>query len=162
MSTTAVTNALIKKRLDKVKLYTLPGPGIDNEMMFPEKPYILSGYIEHRGRMVYEPAEEEFLKSIDAAGESVYAVSVKFSVRNQLHEQKLAKWLTEYCSPEFIALGLELSGALNFLRRTNSAYFNSAVWRHFNSFADAVAAAVVKRGITAHLYILKADGVQFP
>jgi N-methylhydantoinase A/oxoprolinase/acetone carboxylase beta subunit len=86
------------------------------------------------------------------------AVSGKFSIRNPIHEQKVAAWLQRHCELEFLTIGSELSGSLNFLRRTNSAYFNSAVWRQFNKFADAVKEAVNERRITAPIYILKADG----
>lgn len=163
LSTTIVTNAVVEDRLDKVGLFLLPGPGLDIGPLMPTAPYILSGYIDHRGREAAKPAEAEVEAACrQLADVAVFAVAGKFSVRNPAHEMAVADWLRRRAAPNHITCGAAVSGSLNFWRRANAAYYNAAVWRRFGRFAAAVQAAMSARGITAPLYILKADGGTMP
>ncbi|MBC8014883.1 MAG: hydantoinase/oxoprolinase family protein [Sporomusaceae bacterium] len=163
LSTTVVTNALVEGTIDQVGLCIIPGPGMDIRAALPVEPYILSGYIDHRGCAAAEPRQREaaaacrHFQSCD-----VFAISGKFSVRNPCHELAVAQWVRQQANPDHITIGSEVSGSLNFLRRTNSAYYNAAVWRHFNRFAVGVETALKIRGISAPVYILKADGGTLP
>lgn len=87
--------------------------------------------------------------------------SAKFAVRNPKEEQELKKAL-QNGGYDVVSAGAELSGALNFPRRTVSAYYNSAVQDGFSAFRQAVEEALAQRQITAPLYILKADGGSLP
>lgn len=163
LSTTVVTNALIEGTLDQVGLCIMPGPGMDIRAILPVEPYVLSGYIDHRGRGMAEPRQDEVMAACRQFQScDVFAVSGKFSVRNPCHELTIAQWVQQQASPDHITIGSEVSGSLNFLRRTNSAYFNAAVWRHFNRFATGVETALEMRGIDAPVYVLKADGGTLP
>ena len=52
---------------------------------------------------------------------------------------------------------------LNFPRRVNTAYYNAAVWRTYNAFADAIEASVREFcHHLPHIHILKADGGTMP
>lgn len=163
LSTTIVTNALVNGTIDQVGLLVMPGPGMDIRQGVPVKPYLLSGYVDHRGHMVGETkiAEvQDVCRQFDSG--AVFAVSGKFSVRNPANELIVEKWLQQTINPAHITLGSGIAGTLNFLRRTNSAYYNAAVWRRFNQFATAVETALQLRGICAPVYILKADGGTLP
>lgn len=163
LSTTIVTNALVAGNIDPVGLLVMPGPGMDIRQGVPVEPYILSGYVDHRGHMVGEAKlteVQEACRQLDR--EAIFAVSGKFSVRNPANELIVKKWLQQTKNPEHITLGSGIAGTLNFLRRTNSAYYNAAVWRQFNQFATAVESALQLRGICAPVYILKADGGTLP
>jgi CBS domain-containing protein len=163
LSTTIVTNAVIERKLERVGLFLLPGPGMDISTLVPERPYVLSGYVDHRGRETAAPREEEVAVACRESGDrQVFAVAGKFAVRNPAHEQAVAGWLRKYAAPDHITLGSAVAGSLNFWRRANSAYYNAAVWRHFGRFARAAQAALAERGITAPVYILKADGGTMP
>lgn len=163
LSTTLVTNALIQNEVDDVGLVIIPGPGVNVAAMFPKTPIILSGYIDHRGREVGGINKEEISGcSAQLANFNVFAVSGKFSVRNPQLEQEVFNLLNSVYHPPYISLGSQISGRLNFVRRTNSAYFNAAVWHKFNVFAGAITQALVKRKIMAPVYILKADGGTVP
>lgn len=163
LSTTIVTNAVVEDRLERVGLFLLPGPGMDISAMVPERPWILSGYIDHRGRETAPPREAEVAAACrELTGCDVFAVAGKFAVRNPAHEQAVAAWLSRHAGPAHITLGASVAGSLNFWRRANSAYYNAAVWRHFGRFARAAQAAVAGRGVTAPVYILKADGGTMP
>ncbi|MDR3560682.1 MAG: hydantoinase/oxoprolinase family protein [Negativicutes bacterium] len=163
LSTTIVTNAVVEGKTDRVGLLLLPGPGMDISALVPENPYLLSGYIDHRGRETAKPLEVEVqaacreLKAVD-----VFAVVGKFAVRNPLHETTVADWVRRFAAPAYITTGSAVSGALNFWRRANSAYYNSAVWRPFGQFAAAISQAMAERGVTAPVYVLKADGGTMP
>lgn len=163
LSTTIVTNAVIEKKLERVGFFLLPGPGMDISSLVPERPFILSGYIDHRGRETAAPREDEAAAACrDLGGCEVFAVAGKFAVRNPAHEQAVAGWLRRHASPEHVTLGSAVAGSLNFWRRANSAYYNAAVWRYFGRFARAAQAAIAGRGIAAPVYILKADGGTMP
>lgn len=161
LSTTIVTNALVMNQVNPVDLYVVPGPGMDIRPMLPAEPVVLSGYTDHRGSLA-APLKQSELDAIP--GEKRHAraaVSAKFSVRNPGLEQALKEELLAD-GYETVSAGAELSGSLNFPRRTVSAYFNSAVQGTFESFSEAVKAALARYGLTAPVYILKADGGSLP
>ncbi|SMD00863.1 N-methylhydantoinase A/oxoprolinase/acetone carboxylase, beta subunit [Sporomusa malonica] len=159
LSTTIVTNALVEGKTDKAALLLMPGPGLNLTGLTPGQPFFLSGYTDHRGREQAAPVKEEVaVLCREIKGVQVAAVAGKFAIRNPAQEQVVAGWIREYLEPRQITLGAQVSGSLNFLRRANSAYYNSAVWRIFTKFAAAIEAALAERRITAPVYILKADG----
>ncbi|WP_371380829.1 hydantoinase/oxoprolinase family protein [Sporomusa aerivorans] len=164
LSTTIVTNALVEDKTDPVALFLMPGPGINLSGLIPGRPYFLSGYTDHRGREQAKPVQAEVTAACQGlkGTASVAAVAGKFAVRNPLQEQTVAGWVKEYMQPAYITLGAQASGSLNYLRRINSAYYNSAVWRIFNNFAAAIEASLAERKIAAPVYILKADGGTMP
>jgi len=163
LSTTIVTNALIKGDIDQVGLCIMPGPGMNITTSLPVKPYVLSGYIDHRGHNLVGPRQDEVVAACRQFKDcGVFAISGKFAVRNPTNELAVAQWVQQEAHPDYITTGSGVSGTLNFLRRTNSAYYNAAVWRHFNIFSTAVKSALKARGIGAPVYILKADGGTLP
>lgn len=163
LSTTIVTNALVEGKTDPVGLVIIPGPGLDITPYVPDTPIVIEGYTDHRGRVRAAMQEQEIADACRLFKEkTVVAVSAKFAVRNPAQEQKAVELLKQYAPDKPIIAASEVSGSLNFIRRTNSAYFNGAVWRRFNSFADAVEKALIARGISAPAYILKADGGTMP
>ena len=163
LSTTLVTNAIVQGKLDPVGLFIMPGPGADWQGRLASDPIVLSGYVDHRGRERQEIVVDEVKQACKKlAGAKLFAVSGKFAVRNPAQEQKVAAILTAEMQPLHIACGAGVSGSLNFIRRTNSAYYNAAVWPRFSDFADAVSKAIAARGIRAPILILKADGGTLP
>ena len=160
LSTTIVTNGLAQGREDKPLLLVMPGPGLDVRGRLPVDPIVLSGYVDHRGNVVAAPQSDEIasvLREHDLA-----AVSGKFAVRNPANEQLVAKQIAETDRFQYIATGASMSGALNFNRRTNSAYYAAATWRLTQQFFAAAEKAIVQRGIMAPLVVLKADGGALP
>lgn len=161
LSTTIVTNALVMNQVDPVDLYVIPGPGMDIRPLLPVTPIVLSGYTDHRGSLA-APLRQRELDQIPGEKQNTRAaVSAKFSVRNPKLEQALKEELLA-AGYETVSAGAELSGSLNFPRRTVSAYFNSAVQGTFEDFSEAVKAALARYGLTAPIYILKADGGSLP
>jgi N-methylhydantoinase A/oxoprolinase/acetone carboxylase beta subunit len=160
LSTTVVTNAIIQGAVDEVEIVIMPGPGLNTEGLFPVKPAIISGYVDHRGRVVKRPNKEEVLAQATLPGK-IFAVAGKFAVRNPVNEQQVSEWLGK-CKPRLVIAASKVSGSLNFIRRTNSAYYNAACNFVFEKFAKAMEAALAKRAIMAPVYILKADGGTLP
>lgn len=161
ISSTIVTNALTEGLTDSVFLAVMTGPGMNVEDSFPVKPHYVSGYIDHRGKVaagVDFKLDQSLLKKADS---EMAAVSGKFSVRNPENEYLLAKKM-EDSGYEKIFLGSELSGELNFVRRTNSAYFSATVYKTFKNFCTQVQISLKHRNITAPVHILKADGGTLP
>ena len=163
LSTTMVTNAVVQGKTDTVGLLLLPGPGVNLNGMLPVSPVIVAGYVDHRGRETSLPDEQEVIEACaQLQDRSTLAVVGKFAVRNPRQELQVADWVKKQLPGRHVTAGSSVSGSLNFWRRANSAYYNSAVRRHFGEFSAAVTTALQQRGITAPVFVLKADGGTLP
>ena len=160
LSTTIVTNGLAQGKEDKPLLFVMPGPGLNVSERFPVKPTLLSGYVDHRGNVVAPPQLQELAVITETAELAV--VSGKFAVRNPVNEQAVVSTLTKTGRFNYIAMGSAMSGALNFNRRTNSAYYAAATWRLTQQFFHEAEMAIIQRGIVAPIVVLKADGGALP
>ena len=158
ISSTIVTNALTEGRLDDVFLAVIAGPGMNIAGHLPVTPCYLQGYVDHRGKIT---AQLDLLKLLKQRGKGVAAVSGKFSVRNPQLEYQAEHELKK-CGYKKIFLGSGLSGELNFVRRTNSAYFAAQVYELFAHFCERIREALAERGVHAPVHILKADGGTLP
>ena len=158
ISSTIVTNALTEGRLDDVFLAVIAGPGMNIAGHLPVTPCYLQGYVDHRGKIT---AQLDMLKLLKQRGKGVAAVSGKFSVRNPQLEYQAEHELKK-CGYKKIFLGSGLSGELNFVRRTNSAYFAAQVYELFAHFCERIREALAERGVHAPVHILKADGGTLP
>ena len=158
ISSTIVTNALTEGRLDDVFLAVIAGPGMNIAGHLPVTPCYLQGYVDHRGKIT---AQLDMLKLLKQRGKGVAAVSGKFSVRNPQLEYQAEHELKK-CGYKKVFLGSGLSGELNFVRRTNSAYFAAQVYELFAHFCERIREALAERGIHASVHILKADGGTLP
>ncbi len=164
LSTTLSTNAIIQNRLEKTGLFVSSGPGIDPDNFIADKfSYKISGSIDHRGKIIQELDTDLIQQGYDECakeGITVFAAVTKFSTRNKSHENQIAERLNK--NADFITMGHSLSSQLSFPRRVATAYFNSAVWRIYNYFTDAMLESVKSLGIDAPVNILKADGGTVP
>ncbi len=164
LSTTLSTNAIIEGKTEEVGTLVSAGPGIDAARFeIGRNFHIIDGSVDHRGTEIKGPDRRQVEKAIEdcrKSGIKVFAVAAKFSTRNPSHENLLKDLLGQ--NADFVTPGHRLSGQLNFPRRITTAYFNSAVWRIFNGFADAVEKGLGSFGKTAQVNILKADGGTMP
>ena len=164
LSTTLSTNAIVEGRTEDVGVLVSGGPGIDPENFRMGKFfYSLDGSIDHRGEEIFPVDSDMLAKATQEfchSGLRVFAAVSKFSTRNNSHEKAMSMAL-EGCS-DFVTLGHSLSGQLSYPRRIATAYYNSAVWRVFGRFADAIEASMLEHGLTAPVHILKADGGTMP
>lgn len=161
ISSTIVTNALTENKIEPVFLAVMTGPGMNVKGKFPVKPYFVSGYVDHRGKITAQIDWTKHRDLLAAKGNGVCAASGKFAVRQPQNEYLLEHELKK-CGYTKVFLGSELSGELNFVRRTNSAYFAAAVYKVFDKFCQKVKLAMANRCITAPIHILKADGGTLP
>lgn len=161
ISSTIVTNALTEDKVEPVFLAVMAGPGMNTAGKFPVKPYYVSGYVDHRGKITGQIQWEKHRDLLNSKGSGACAVSGKFSVREPQNEYLLKHELKK-CGYNKVFLGSELSGELNFIRRTNSAYFSAAVYKLFKKFCEQILLALKQRDISADVHILKADGGTLP
>ncbi|MES9996863.1 hydantoinase/oxoprolinase family protein [Desulfovibrio aminophilus] len=171
LSTTLSTNAIVEGRTEEVGALLIPGPGIDpyNSMLCRHF-HVLSGSIDHRGTEVKRLDQAEVAAAVDSclkADIRVFAVVGKFSTRNPRHENAVRLALCRgegACArADFLTLGHELGGRLNFPRRMATAFFNGAVWRLYNRFANAVEKTLADLNLGhVKVNVLKADGGTFP
>lgn len=161
ISSTIVTNALTEHKLEPVFLAVITGPGMNIKGHVPVEPYYLSGYVDHRGKITAQIDWSKHRDLLNKKGSGSCAVSGKFAVRDPQLEFQVEHELKK-CGYKKIFLGSELSGELNFVRRTNSAYFAAQVYELFKKFSQRIAKALVERQISAPVHILKADGGTLP
>jgi N-methylhydantoinase A/oxoprolinase/acetone carboxylase beta subunit len=164
LSTTLSTNAIIENKLENVCVIASAGPGIDaNNFKIGDFYYIVDGSIDHRGTEVKRIDMAEISRIAGEASRKkikVFSVITKFSTRNPEEENEIAEKIKPVS--DFTSVGHKLSGQLSFPRRIVTAYFNSAVWRFYNAFSDAIDAGLHELGIEAEVNVLKADGGTMP
>jgi N-methylhydantoinase A/oxoprolinase/acetone carboxylase beta subunit len=173
LSTTLSTNAIVQNKTEDVGVIVSSGPGIDPHNYMPCKDFhVIDGSIDHRGNEVRALSTRQITKAIDSCRENgvrVFAAVGKFATRNPRHENMIRRMVCQ-CKDDqgcemsdFVTLGHQLGGALNFPRRVATAYFNCAVWRLYNEFATAVEGALGDMGLGhVKVNILKADGGTMP
>lgn len=164
LSTTLSTNAIVEDRLEKTGLFISSGPGVNpDNFVMGDYAFIIPGSIDHRGTETGRIDMSAVNRGLDRCRESgvrVYAAVSKFSTRNRDHEELIAG--AAGGQADFVTTGYRLSSQLSFPRRVATAYYNSAVWRIYNSFTDAVIKGIEQIGIDAPVNILKADGGTMP
>lgn len=164
LSTTLSTNAIVTGAAEDAGMFVMPGPGVDARAYAVGKNYhILPGCVDHRG-VVSVKARAEHIRPLAAEcrdkGIRVYGVVGKFCTRNPEQEQAMAEILAPQA--DFVAMGHRVSEALNFGRRIGTAYYNAAVWRTCNAFADALEQSLAELNVRADINIVKADGGTMP
>ncbi|MCX8127745.1 MAG: hydantoinase/oxoprolinase family protein [Synergistetes bacterium] len=160
LSTTVATNAIAQDKLEPVGMIIESGPGVDlSHLTVKGGVFFISGYIDHRGVEIkpFNTNEIFLAKNLfKSKGINLCGVVTKFSVRNPSHEIKIWELLKN--DFEFISLGHKLSGKLNFPRRINTTYLNSATYPSFKRFYKGIIEALEKEKIKTQVNILKADG----
>lgn len=166
LSTTLITNLIAEERAEKVALLALPGPGANPQSfkVFADA-YIIKGAIDYRGREI-EPLDlkelSHALEAIANAGIRKVAVVGKFSVRNNAHEEQIARFAAQNFPQMEVELGHKAAGKLNFPRRAATTRLTAATRALFRQFIEQVQAALLQRNIKAPTFILKADGGTIP
>lgn len=160
LSTTLSTNAIIEKKYGLTGMIASAGPGIDPKNYFlTDNFYLVDGAIDHRGRE-YVPINRDQITTVAGKlkdkGITGVGIVSKFSVRNPLHEESIYNLISNDFS--YISLGHQMSGNLNFSRRINTTYFNTAVMPTQDVFMKSVSGALGKLGIMPQILFLKADG----
>ncbi|HSW62726.1 MAG TPA: hydantoinase/oxoprolinase family protein [Dissulfurispiraceae bacterium] len=164
LSTTLTTNALLEGKTEPVGVLVSSGPGIHPlHHRIGDAFFVVDGALDHRGAETLPLDAVQLGHALSACRERevrCFAVVSKFSPRNAAHEKLMAAALAK--QSDFVTSGHMLGGRLNFPRRIATAYFNSAVWRTYNCFADAVEKGLLELGMKPGIAILKADGGTMP
>jgi N-methylhydantoinase A/oxoprolinase/acetone carboxylase beta subunit len=167
LSTTLVTNLLATNAAEPPALILIPGPGLpfEYQMVFPHC-YIVKGSIDFRGRETEKLNRQEIegvIETIRASGMKKIAVVGKFSNRNPQHEQTVRAIIMEKFAQAEVAIGSEMAGQLNFIRRIATSYYSLMTRERWTSFAHDIKQAIQQRGLdSVPLDILKADGGTMP
>ncbi len=164
LSTTLSTNAIVQDAIDPVCVIVSAGPGIDPEShRIGDEYHVVSGSIDHRGKEIV-PLDEKTVARIAAGAAAkkigAFAAVTKFSTRNPDHEKLIASKVEKGAA--CVTLGHRLSGQLSFPRRIVTSYYNSAVWRLYNGFCDAIEKSLAELGVQGEVNVLKADGGTIP
>ena len=160
LSTTLSTNAIIERKFAPTGMIVSAGPGIDPRLYFLTGDFhLVDGAIDHRGRE-YIPIKEDQIRGVaqELKGKGITGVGIvsKFSVRNSAHETLINALIDK--DFKNISMGHTMSGTLNFHRRLNTTYFNTAVMPVQVRFVESVRQALQELGIHCSMLFLKADG----
>ncbi len=159
LSTTLTTNTIVEGKGTPTAAVVIPGPGLSLSQYGLEFPsYVLSGYVDHRGRVIADISAEQVVEAASEArkqGAQALAIVGKFSQRNPSLEQAAAQAVQEAgLEFSYVTLGHEMAARLGFPRRVVTAYLNSQVAAAQKRFSQAVQELEEFRTIR----ILKADG----
>jgi N-methylhydantoinase A/oxoprolinase/acetone carboxylase beta subunit len=166
-STTLTTNLIARDDFIRPALILVPGPGMNPEpLRLSDHTWILSGSVDHRGRVVADLVDGELDRLVAEAHDHDcrdLAIVGKFSVRNPFHEDLLERRV-QHALPQIdnIQLGSRVAPRLNYPRRVHTTWLNTAAHRTAGRFFAGVEQAVRDRGISAQLLLLKADGGTMP
>lgn len=167
VSSTLGLNALLTGNGARVGMLVVPGPGIDPALFWGPDPlfYSLSGALDHRGRLIARPDEQEIrdaISHIRAQGAEAVCVVCKFSPKNTGLEEELREMAQEVFGPATpVVTGASAGGSLNFPRRMHTAWCNAALTNISKDFTCALKGAAVRLGLACPLAVLKADAGVF-
>ncbi len=171
LSTTLGLNAMVQGKTAAVGLIYTAGSGMDPQRFLQHSvmnAYVhrVEGALDHRGSEVTPlclTGLAQVIKNWQEQGVENFAIVGKFSVRNSIHEKKIAAELVRLGIAENqITLAHPLSGQLNFPRRMAAAYMNATIQKVQQAFLLAVQDSVRAFSVHAPLYLLKADGGAIP
>ncbi len=148
-STTRVLNELVQDRLPDCTGVLVPGVGLAPEHAFAaDENLVMRGCVDHRGRVTEGPVVD------GQPSNPVVAVTAKFSPRNPSVEQEVADEL----DADFVALGNDAGGRLDFPGRASTAAANARSKPAFEEFSTAFSEAAQDVGFDAPIYYLRGDG----
>ena len=166
ISTTVITNLIAGRKYDKVALLLIPGYGINlKQYDFQTLAVHLAGGVDYRGRELASVDEKDIAAAVEeltAAGYEKVGVVGKFSPRNNDPEKKIADYIKKLRPNWQVELGHLAGPQLNFPRRAVTTFLAGATRTPYKTFAEAVQNALEQRGITAEVFVLKADGGTMP
>ncbi|HHX97086.1 MAG TPA: hydantoinase/oxoprolinase family protein [Clostridia bacterium] len=166
LSTTLITNLIMEEKLAKTGMLLFPGPGADpQQLKFACPLQILKGAIDYRGRVIesidwsaVEKAVEYFLKQAITH----LVVAGKFSQRNPNLELKVVEFIREKYSELKVIPSHQVSGLLNWVRRSNGAYYTLTTQEANYQFREKIIKTLQKLNLNCPVNILKADGGTLP
>lgn len=163
VSTTLMTNFIVEKKYKNIGLLLVPGPGMKySEEIFPFPYKIVKGGIDFQGRMFQNFDKEEVLEKVAEfidAGIDKISINCKFSPRNPILENSIYDLIKKKYPNLKIEKGIDLTGNLNFIRRSVSSGLKLASEEIFDSFLKALQEVFPD---TNNIYILKSDGGAIP
>jgi N-methylhydantoinase A/oxoprolinase/acetone carboxylase beta subunit len=162
-STTISTNAIVQGKTDRVGMIVASGPGLaPQDVRVNEDTRFISGYMSNRGieaAPVKKGEIAEVVSQLKGAGIGHLGVVGKFSTRNPAHENEIdALTRSDF---RHVSLGHRMSGNLNFRRRIATTYLNASIYDLYSRFVAEILDFAERTGLTAPIYILKADGGTF-
>lgn len=165
VSSTLGLNAVLTGRADPVGVLATGGPGLDPDLSSFPLAALLPGAQDHRGEILEQlDLEAARRAAADLAGQGAraFAVISKFGPKNPQFEILLAETARQAAPDSPVTRAGLLTGRLNFPRRLNSAWLNSAVTRLYGRFIADLQEALTRLGLRAPVSFLTADGGALP
>ncbi len=167
LSTTLITNACVEDRTGQAKLIFFGGDRriIDrygSEYGLPQSNEVLieDSHTKFTGEIMREPDWDLFRSHIreqfqylDGAG-----IIEMYAMKNGAVIEKKAKEIFEQEFNLPVICGHELFSELSCLQRGATTLLNASLFPTIRSFIEAIQKAMQRRGITAHVVIVRSDG----
>jgi len=161
VSTTLVTNAIVEGESHPVGLFIMPSGNEVPENILHNPVKVIKGRMTILGEITEQTESSEIIeaakKMIREEGVEAFAVSGYGGARNPELELKVKKILREHTSLD-VCCGHELSGALDFSVRAQTAVLNAGVIPVMESFLKEMEISIGKTGINAPLIVVRGDG----
>lgn len=167
LSTTLATNACVEGRGGKAKLIFFGGDrtilkkyGAEYGLPAVDEIYLPECKTELDGSIALEPNWEEFGKTIEKNYQNLDGIGVieLYAAKNNACIEKKAKETIGRVSSVPVTCGYELFRGLNSLQRGASALLNAQLYPVVREFMDAVKSALLLRGVTAPVVVMRSDG----
>lgn len=166
LSTTWLTNIVAQERYEKVALMMMPGPGVNpRQLEFPGETRFLHGAINYRGHEIESLNTGEIKETagtLYAKGYRHLAVVGKFSGRNAVHENIANDLIKEDFPDVDITLGHQVTGYLNFPRRSVTTWLTAATKEAYGKFIGEINQVLKEYYLSCPVLIMKADGGVIP
>lgn len=163
VSTTLMTNFIVEKKYKNIGLLLVPGPGMNySDGIFPFPFKIVKGGIDFQGRLFQNFDKNEVLEKIDELvkeGIDKISINSKFSPRNPILENNIYDLVEKEYPSLRLEKGIDLTGNLNFIRRSISSGLKLASEDIFDNFLKALQEVFPN---TKNIFILKSDGGAIP
>ena len=160
-STTLSTNAIVQGKIDRVGMLLASGPGLAPEALrVNDDTRFISGYMSNRGIEVSPVKKGEIAEAaseLKASGIRHLGIVGKFSTRNPAHENEIGE-CTRSDFQHVLPPATGCREILNFRRRIATTYLNASIFDLYNRFVGEILEFAARTGLTAPIYILKADG----
>jgi N-methylhydantoinase A/oxoprolinase/acetone carboxylase beta subunit len=184
LSTTLATNSIAEGYSHKVGLVLV---GFDSTQDIVQDliqklpacvPIFIKGGHDYYGRQTHPLEEDKLRQEVRKAKSSVaaWAVSSFFSIKNPIHELRVAEIIGEECEGEDdspspsspssspqdpkkpVTLGRNLTGELGAANRAATAALNAGLVLIIRKLLDAVKQSMVELGLSVPLMVVKGDG----
>lgn len=166
ISTTLITNFILKHKKINIALILFPGPGADPySQPLAGQTAVVRGSVDFRGRIIEPIDEEELANALNAfsnEGIREVAVACKFAQRNPTIEKQVRSFIKKKYPEMSVILSSDVHSTLNWICRANGAVFQMLTANIAKKFYFELENYFNDLSLHCPIHILKSDGGTLP